>query len=94
MAFPQIYSCTQLMDFIQEAGFLPLLDGGFAGFSAEEIVDENCHYVTYPDGGWDWPLLNTPEALYGRGFIKWRKQRVGIADFPFKNKIIRLLNCL
>lgn len=77
MAFPQIHSCTQLMDFIQEAGFLPLLDGGFAGFSAEEIVDENCHYVTYPDGGWDWPLwkwkgqiVTESDCVYGKFFDK------------------------
>ncbi|WP_439424440.1 AlkZ-related protein [Segatella copri] len=25
-----------------------------------------CRYATFPEGGWDWPLVNTPEELYGR----------------------------
>ena len=44
------------MELIREIGFLPLLDSGVAGFSAEEIVVDNCRYVTHADGGWDWPL--------------------------------------
>ena len=34
-----ISTCYELMDVIEELGFLPLLDGGIAGFSAEEMVD-------------------------------------------------------
>ena len=44
------------MELIQQVGFLPLLDSGIAGFSAEEAVDDDCRYVLLPDGGWDWPL--------------------------------------
>ena len=33
------------MELIQQIGFLPLLDSGIVGFSAEEIVDEDCGYV-------------------------------------------------
>ena len=66
MNFPEIYSATGMMELIQEIGFLPLLDSGIEGFSAEDIVAEDCRYVTFPEGGWDWPLLNTPEDLYGR----------------------------
>ena len=73
--FPRIYSAAGLMQLIQTAGFLPLLDSGIEGFSAEDIVDEDCRYVTFPDGGWDWPLwkwkgeivTETPCA-YGRFF--------------------------
>ena len=62
----EVHSCPELMGLIQEVGFLPLLDSGIAGYSAEAIVDDECRYVVYSDGGWDWPLLTTPEALYGR----------------------------
>ena len=44
------------MELIQKIGFLPLLDSGIEGFSAEDIVAEDCRYVTFPEGGWDWPL--------------------------------------
>ena len=55
-----------MMELIQQIGFLPLLDSGIEGFSAEDIVAEDCGYVRLPEGGWDWSLLNTPEDLYGR----------------------------
>ena len=56
MEFPEIYSASGLMKLIQQIGFLPLLDSGIVGFSAEEIVDEDCGYVALPEGGWEWPL--------------------------------------
>ena len=66
MNFPEIYSATGMMELILKIGFLPLLDSGIEGFSAEDIVTDDCGYVTFSEGGWDWPLLNTPEELYGR----------------------------
>ena len=65
------------MERIQEIGFLPLLDGGIEGFSAEEMVDEECRYVVFPDGGWDWPLwkwkgtvVTEGNCVYGKFFDK------------------------
>ena len=55
-----------MMELIQKIGFLPLLDSGIEGFSAEDIVTDDCGYVRLPESGWDWSLLNTPEDLYGR----------------------------
>ena len=40
MNFPEIYSATGMMELIQKIGFLPLLDSGIEGFSAEDIVAE------------------------------------------------------
>ena len=37
MNFPEIYSATGMMELIQQIGFLPLLDSGIEGFSAEDI---------------------------------------------------------
>ena len=42
MIFPEIYSATGMMELIQKIGFLPLLDSGIEGFSAEDIVAEDC----------------------------------------------------
>ena len=41
MNFPEIYSATGMMELIQKIGFLPLLDSGIEGFSAEDIVAED-----------------------------------------------------
>ena len=71
----EIHSCPELMDFIQKVGFLPLLDSGIAGFSAEELVDDDCRYVVFDDGGWDWPLwkwkgpiVQEGNCVYGKFF--------------------------
>ena len=63
MNFPEIYSATGMMELIQQIGFLPLLDSGIEGFSAEDIVAEDCGYVRLPEGGWDWPLWKWKVAI-------------------------------
>ena len=77
MIFPEIYSATGMMELIQKIGFLPLLDSGIEGFSAEDIVAEDCRYVTFPEGGWDWPLwkwkgeiVQEMPCMYGKFFNK------------------------
>ena len=75
--FPSIGSAAELMTLIDKIGFLPLLDSGIYGFSAEDIVDEDCRYVVFSDGGWDWPLwkwkgqiVTDMPCLYGKFFNK------------------------
>jgi len=77
MTSSEIYNAAQLMERIQQVGFLPLLDSGIRGFSAEEMVAEDCRYVTFPDGGWDWPLwkwkgpvVTEGNCVYGKFFNK------------------------
>ena len=72
-----IYSAASLMAYIQEVGFLPLLSSGVYGFSAEEAVSDDCRYVVFPDGGWDWPLwkwkgpvVTEGNCVYGKFFDK------------------------
>ncbi|MBO4316522.1 MAG: hypothetical protein J5867_11275 [Prevotella sp.] len=77
MSREEIHSEIQLMELIQEIGFLPLLDSGIRGFSAEDMVDDDCRYVMLPDGGWDWPLwkwkgpvVTEGNCVYGKFFNK------------------------
>ena len=70
-----IHSDVQLIELIRQIGFLPLLYSGVKGFSAEELVDEDCRYVVFPDGGWDWPLwkwkgtvVTEGDCVYGKFF--------------------------
>ena len=55
------------MELINRIGFLPLLDSGIRGFSAEDMVDEDCRYVILPDGGWDWPLWKWNGSIITEG---------------------------
>ena len=71
----EIYSAAGLMAYIQEVGFLPLLNSGVTGYSAEEVVSEDCRYVAFSDGGWDWPLwkwkgpiVTDGNCVYGKFF--------------------------
>ena len=73
----EIHTCAQLIELIQEIGFLPLLNSGIEGYSAEELVDEECRYVVFPDGGWDWALwkwkgtvVTEGNCVYGKFFNK------------------------
>lgn len=72
-----IYNAAQLIERIHQIGFLPLLDSGIAGYSAEEMVTDDCRYVTFTDGGWDWPLwkwkgpiVTDGDCVYGKFFNK------------------------
>lgn len=58
-----LHSCPELIDYINETGFLPLLSMGIAGWSAEEVTDEDCQYTRLPDGGWEWPLWEWKGAI-------------------------------
>ena len=66
----KVHTDVELMELIQQVGFLPLLDSGIRGFSAEEMVDDDCHYVVFPDGGWDWPLWKWKGSLVTEGSIE------------------------
>ncbi len=58
-----IHSCAELVEHINKVGFLPLLEGRVAGWSADEAVDEECRYTPLPEGGWQWPLWEWKGAI-------------------------------
>ena len=76
-----IHSCPELMAYIQEVGFLPLLDSGITGYSAEDVVDEDNRYVVYTDGGWDWPLWKWKGPIVQEGNCVYGKFFAGKAGF-------------
>ena len=70
-----IHSCPELMELIQQVGFLPLLESGIPGYSAESLMAEECRYKVFPDGSWEWPLWNwkgpvvtDSDCVYGKFF--------------------------
>jgi hypothetical protein len=77
----EIHSCAELMDYIQQVGFLPLLDSGIRGYSAEDVVDEDCRYVVFDDGGWDWPLWKWKGPIVTDGNCVYGKFFAGKAGF-------------
>ena len=77
----EIHSEIELMEYIQRIGFLPLLDSGIVGYSAEDIVDEDCRYVVFSDGGWDWPLWKWKGPIVAEGNCVYGKFFAGKAGF-------------
>lgn len=77
----KIYTEIELMEFIRKIGFLPLLNSGIYGFSAEDIVDEECRYTLLPDGGWDWPLWKWKGPIVSEGVCVYGKFFAGKAGF-------------
>lgn len=76
-----IHSAAQMADLIREVGFLPLLESGISGFSADELVDEDCGYVVFPDGGWDWPMWKWKGPIVTDGGCVYGKFFAGKAGF-------------
>lgn len=73
--FGELHSCAELMECVQAVGFLPLLDSGVAGYSAEGLMAEECRYVEFDDGSWKWPLwqwkgpaVTEGDCVYGKFF--------------------------
>ena len=79
--FEEIHTCPELMERIKQLGFLPLLDSGVRGYSAEEMASDECRYVVYPDGGWDWPLWKWKGPVTTEGNCVYGKFFAGKAGF-------------
>ena len=73
----KLHSAAELIEYINEVGMLPLLRVfPSLGWSAEEVVDDDCQYVVLPDGGWEWPLwewkgdiIRDSGCAYGKFFL-------------------------
>ena len=77
----KLHSCPELIDCINEVGFLPLLRMGVPGWSAEEVMDEECQYRRLPDGGWEWLLWEWKGAILQESGCAYGKFFNGKAAF-------------
>lgn len=77
----KISSCPELMECIQQVGFLPLLESGIPGFAAEAIMAEECQYVKFDDGTWEWPLWEWKGPVAREGNSVYGKFYAGKAGF-------------
>ena len=77
----ELHSCPELMELIQEIGFLPLLASGIRGFAAEDLMAEECRYTEFPDGSWEWPLWQWKGPVVTEGNCVYGKFFAGKAGF-------------
>ena len=76
-----IHSCPELMECIQQVGFLPLLDSGIQGYAAEGMMAEECRFTQFDDGSWEWPLWQWKGSVVREGNCVYGKFFAGKAGF-------------
>ena len=76
-----IHSCPELMECISQVGFLPLLESGIPGYSAESLMAEECRYTVFDDGSWEWPLWQWKGSAVREGASVYGKFFAGKAGF-------------
>ena len=81
-----IHSCPELMECIQQLGFLPLLDSGIPGFCAEEMMAPECRFTRFNDGSWEWPLWEWKSAVVTEGRCVYGKFFSGKAGFVSRRR--------
>lgn len=77
----RLKSCAELIDYIGNAGFLPLLPSKVKGWSAEEIMDEEFRFRELPDGGWEWPVWEWKGSIVQESGCAYGKFIDGKATF-------------
>ncbi len=80
----EIHSCPELIEYIQQVGFLPLLDSGITGYSAEGLMAEECQFTRFSDGTWEWPLWDWKGPIITEGNTVYGKFFSGKAGFISK----------
>ena len=77
----EIHSCPELIERVGQLGFLPLLDSGISGFCAEGLMAEECRFVQFDDGSWEWPLWTWKSSVINNGGCVYGKFFAGKAGF-------------
>lgn len=70
MRFREIRSVRDLLDIVNDAGFLPFFAGAVPGFSVEECCPRELWFAADADGPWEWkgPAARSRECIYGKFF--------------------------
>lgn len=82
----KLHSAAELTEYIDKVGMLPLLSiVPTLGWSAEEVVDDDCQYTVLPDGGWEWPLWEWKGEIIRESGCAYGKFFLGKAAFISKD---------
>ena len=76
-----IHSCPDLMECVRQLGFLPLLESGIQGYAAESMMAEECRFIQFDDGSWEWPLWQWKGSVVRDGDCVYGKFFAGKAGF-------------
>ena len=68
----RLYSPEDLLDAVEESGFLPFFRNEIPGFSVEELCPLELWFAEGVDGPWEWkgPAAKSGRCIYGKFFRK------------------------
>lgn len=72
MIFNQLKSADDIVQLVQEIGFLPFFANDIKGFSIEENCPPELWFADDVDGPWEWkgPVARSGKCVYGKFFNK------------------------
>lgn len=86
MKLPMVENAKQVMDTVDEIGFLPLFRSSIEGFSLQEMTPPNRWFVEGMDGPWEWRevLAASDQFAYGKLF----ERKAGFISLSFLKDFI------
>lgn len=83
MSFKELKSVDDIVNLVQEIGFLPFFANHINGFSIEEWCPPELWFSDDTDGPWEWkgPAVRTRKCVYGK-FFNGRAGFVSLEWFP------------
>lgn len=84
MKFPKLRSASQLLNLVEDIGFLPFFHNETEGFSVEECTPDGYWFVEGVEGPWDWKseIAQGKKAAYGK-FFHGKAGYVSAEWFPY-----------
>lgn len=83
MKFSMLRSAGDIIQLVQEVGFLPFFANDIRGFSIEENCPPELWFSDDTDGPWEWkgPVARSGKCVYGK-FFNGKAGYVGLEWFP------------
>ncbi|WP_455615008.1 AlkZ-related protein [Eisenbergiella sp.] len=83
MKLPVIHTAEQLVDLVNEIGFLPFFQNSISGYSVEDCTPPELMFVKGTEGPWEWreEMLERRSCVYGK-FFAGRTGLVSLEWFP------------
>ena len=83
MRFSKLRSADDIIQLVQEIGFLPFFENDIKGFSIEENCPSELWFSDDADGPWEWkgPIIRSGKCVYGK-FFNRKAGYVSLEWFP------------
>lgn len=83
MRFHELHTAEDIINLVQEIGFLPFFANHISGFSVEDCCPPRLWFADDVDGPWEWkgPIARSKTCVYGK-FFSGKAGFVSVEWFP------------